>query len=195
MITGHLEESMRIIRESVKSLDPDTYGRLVEESLETLRNGGKIIASGLGKNVPVCEKFVGSMVSLGLNAAFMNTNSAVHGDIGMVKDEDLVIVLTKSGETIESVHLVAHLKERQCKVWLLSFNPDSTLSREVKDHICLSLEHEGDPWNIMPIHSTTVNHIVLQDLSMLLAKEMNVKLHEFKLNHPGGAIGESLKDA
>ena len=97
MITGHLEESMRIIRESVKSLDPDTYGRLVEESLETLRNGGKIIASGLGKNVPVCEKFVGSMVSLGLNASFMNTNSAVHGDIGMVKDEDLVIVLTKSG--------------------------------------------------------------------------------------------------
>lgn len=195
MITGHLEESMRIIGESVKSLDPDTYGRLVEESLETLRNGGKIIASGLGKNVPVCEKFVGSMVSLGLNASFMNTNSAVHGDIGMVQDEDLVIVLTKSGETIESVHLVSHLKERKCKVWLLSFNPESTLSREVEDHICLRLEHEGDPWNIMPIHSTTVNLIILQDLSMLLAKGMDVKLHEFKLNHPGGAIGESLKDA
>ena len=79
--------------------------QLVQESLDAIESGKKIVVSGLGKNVPVCDKFVGTMNSLGQPACYMNTNNAVHGDIGMVNEGDLVIILTKSGETAESIYL------------------------------------------------------------------------------------------
>lgn len=188
----YFEHNMSIIDNSIRSLDSTEFLHLVGDSKEVLQGGGKIIVSGLGKNVPVCDKFVGSMVSMGLNASFMNTNSAVHGDIGMVKDNDLVIVLTKSGETVESIYLVSLLKKRKAKIWLISFQAESTLSRELENHIVLSLESEGDIWNIMPVNSTVVNLLVLHGLAMELAKEMNVQLSDFKKNHPGGAIGKVL---
>ena len=103
----YFEEQMQVINNAVKSLDTETFTQLVTECEAVLSDGHKIILSGLGKNVPVCEKFVGTMNSFGLAAAFMNTNTAVHGDIGMVQNGDLVIILTKSGDTSESVYLSA----------------------------------------------------------------------------------------
>lgn len=186
---------MDTIRRSVESMDVVVFEQLADECRQVLADGRKIIVSGLGKNVPVCEKFVGTMNSLGLEAYFMNTNSAVHGDLGVVKPGDLVIVLTKSGETVESVYLASLLKKRNADLWLLSFRRDSTLTREIPKHLILDLDHEGDPWDIMPNNSTTVNLIVLQGLAITLAERMGIQLHEFKENHPGGAIGEQLKDA
>lgn len=186
---------MDTIRRSVESMDVAVFEQLADECRQALNSGRKIIVSGLGKNVPVCEKFVGTMNSLGLEACFMNTNSAVHGDLGVVKPGDLVIILTKSGETAESVYLTSLLKKRNADLWLLSFHRDSPLTREIPKHLILDLDHEGDPWDIMPNNSTTVNLIVLQGLAITLAERMGIQLHEFKENHPGGAIGERLKDA
>lgn len=194
MIT-YFETMLSMVSNSVRSMDMDVFEQLVEECCEALRQGRKIVVSGLGKNVPVCEKFVGTMNSLGLNACFMNTNSAVHGDLGMVADSDLVIILTKSGETVESVYLTSLLKKRNCTIWLLSFRKESTLTREIPKHIILDLEHEGDAWDIVPNNSTTVNLIVLQGLAITLAERMGITLQQFKANHPGGFIGEQLKDA
>ena len=153
-----------------------------------------MIVSGLGKNVPVCEKFVGTMNSLGLPACFMNTNSAVHGDLGLVRPGDPVILLTKSGETVESVYLTGLLKARSADLWLLSFQRESTLTREIPKHLILELDREGDAWNVVPNNSTTVNLIVLQGLALNLAERLGVTLRDFKQNHPGGAIGEQLKN-
>ena len=169
------------------------FSRWVDEAVDTLRKGHKIIVSGLGKNVPICDKFVGSMVSMGLEAYFLHTNSAVHGDMGIVKDEDMVIILTKSGETEESIYLTRLLKQRKVNLWLLTFEKDSTLTREIANSIVLDLRHEGDLWNIMPNNSTTVNLIVLQGLAMMIAKKMNLPIEDFKRNHPGGAIGVKMK--
>jgi len=147
----------------------------------------------LGKNVPICDKFVGSMISMGMDAYFLHTNSAVHGDMGVVKDGDMVILLTKSGETAESIYLAGLLKERNISLWLLTFEQESTLTKEIPNSVVLSLEHEGDLWNIMPNNSTTINLIVLQGLAMMIAKRMNLDIEQFKRNHPGGHIGELLK--
>jgi len=185
---------MKIISDSVHSMDDDVFERLISESISTLKNGGKIIVSGLGKNVPVCEKFVGTMLSLGKSAEYMNTNSAVHGDIGMVSEKDLVILLTKSGETVESVYLSNLLKERGANIWLITFRKASCLSNEIDNVLVMQLEHEGDPWNMVPNNSTTVNLIVLQALAMQIAMRTGVTLQEFKRNHPGGYIGEQLKN-
>lgn len=191
----YFENLLRIINNSIRNLDRTVFEQLLNESVSTILNGKKIIVSGLGKNVPICEKFVGSMISLGLDAYYLNTNSAVHGDMGVVKEGDLVIILTKSGETIESIYLTDLLKSREVNLWLLTFNKNSTLTRKIPKHLVLDLEHEGDLWNIMPNTSTTLNLIVLQALAMQIAEKLELKLEDFKRNHPGGHIGEILKNA
>ena len=192
----YFERQLAEFDHSIHSLDERDFGRWVEEAVETLKAGHKIIVSGLGKNVPICEKFVGSMVSMGLDAYFLHTNSAIHGDMGLVKDGDMLVVLTKSGETAESIYLVRLLKEQKRKVnmWLLTFVQDSTLTREMPNRIILDLIHEGDLWNIVPNNSTTINLIVLQGLAMMIAKKMDLDIGQFRKNHPGGHIGEMLKE-
>ncbi|MCR5789324.1 MAG: SIS domain-containing protein [Lachnospiraceae bacterium] len=193
-MTTYFERQLKEFEHAIHSMDMDLFDRWVEEGTRTLKEGRKIIASGLGKNVPVCEKFVGSMQSLGLEAYFLNTNSAVHGDLGVVKEGDMVILLTKSGETAESIYLTKLLKERNANLWLLSFRKESTLTREIKNCMILDLIHEGDQWNIMPNNSTTINLIVLQGLAMKIGAAMGVTLEEFKKNHPGGHIGAVLSE-
>ena len=190
----YFKNLLRILEDSLMSIDENVFEELVKDSVETLKSGNKLIVSGLGKNVPVCDKFVGTMNSFGLDAQYMNTNSAVHGDLGMIHKGDLVIILTKSGETVESVYLNELIKERDCRRWLLTFEKDSTLVRDMPKSLVISLEHEGDKWNIAPNNSTTINLIVLQMLAVRLSDEMNVDLREFKANHPGGHIGELLEN-
>ncbi len=189
---SYFERQLKEIDESIHSLNEADFMRWVKESVETIERGHKIVVSGLGKNVPICEKFVGSMVSLGMDACFLHTNSAVHGDMGVVKDGDLVIILTKSGETSESVYLTKLLMERKINMWLLSFEEESTLTKLIPNHIILKLKHEGDLWNIMPNNSTTLNLIVLQGLAMQIAKERHMEIEDFRRNHPGGHIGAVL---
>ncbi len=193
-MTSYFEKQLKEFEHSIHSMDMEMFDKWLKESVATLQSGHKIVASGLGKNVPVCEKFVGSMQSLGLDAYFLNTNSAVHGDMGVVKEGDMVIILTKSGETAESIYLTRLLKKRNVKLWLLTFEKNSTLTKEIPNSIILDLIHEGDQWNIMPNNSTTINLIVLQGLAMKIADEMNLTIEDFKRNHPGGAIGKVLNE-
>ena len=188
--------TMRILCDSIENMDMNSFEMLIKKSEKTLNEGHKIIASGLGKNVPVCEKFVGTMLSLGLDANFMHTNTAVHGDLGMVKSGDLVIVLTKSGNTSESVYLIEMLKKRDVEIILITFNENSKCEKLIGRGNCIviPLEHEGDMWNIVPNNSTTLNLIVLQGLALSLADRLNLQLmKDFKPNHPAGSIGEVLK--
>lgn len=191
-MTTYFDKQLKEFEHAIHSMDMELFERWVQEGVETLKAGHKIIVSGLGKNVPVCEKFVGSMQSLGLEAYFLNTNSAVHGDIGVVKDGDMVVILTKSGETAESIYLSRLLDERKVNKWLLTFEKESTLKKEIPNSMVLDLMHEGDMWNIMPNNSTTINLIVLQGLAMKIAAMMGLTLDDFKRNHPGGAIGVKL---
>lgn len=189
----YFEETTRILTEALQSVREEEFSALEKACINTLEGGGKIILSGLGKNVPICDKFVGTLTSMGLSASFMHTNSAVHGDLGQVKSNDLVIVLTKSGETLESVYLVDLLLKRECDLWLLSFSRESRLYEKIPQRVILSLEQEGDLWNVLPNHSTTLNLIVLQELAMNLIKKMEIPLDVLKANHPGGAIGIQLE--
>ena len=191
---AYFEKQMRELENSIYSIDESMFCKMLDEAVKTLDTGHKIIVSGLGKNVPICEKFVGSMVSMGLDAYFLHTNSAVHGDMGLVKDGDMVIILTKSGETSESIYLSRLLKKRDIHMWLLTFCRQSTLTKEIPDSIILDLNHEGDLWNVMPNNSTTMNLIVLQGLAMMIAREKGLGIEDFKRNHPGGHIGELLRE-
>lgn len=181
------------VRASVNSLDEREFEKLVDRCVRCIQNGGKIVASGLGKNVPICEKFVGTMNSLGLDARFLHTNTAVHGDLGMVTSKDIVLLLSKSGNTVESVMLADYLNERGTETWLLSFNQDCQLATVLDNQLILNLENEGDPWDIVPNNSTTIYLILLQGLAMQICDSMGITLTDFKINHPGGGIGAKLR--
>ena len=191
---NYFDETLRIITNSINKIDNQIFEKLLHQCNETINQGNKIIVSGLGKNVAICDKFVGSMVSLGMPAYFLHTNSAVHGDMGLIKENDLVIILTKSGETSESIYLTERIKENYSNVnlWLLTFESESTLTRLIDNKVVINLEHEGDIWNLVPINSSTMNLIFLQVLAIELAKLRNIDISEFKKNHPGGHIGETL---
>lgn len=187
---------MQTMSDSLEQLNYFQFNNLLDQVEDTIQTGHKIIVSGLGKNVPVCDKFTGTMLSLGFNSNFLHTNSAVHGDMGMVKKGDLVIILTKSGNTAESVYLAELLKKREgVNLWLLTFNEQSKLVSLLGKEKCLivNMSHEGDMWNIVPNNSTTLNLIILQGIAIEMSKRFRLSLeNDFKPNHPGGAIGAQL---
>lgn len=191
---GYFEQNMLRLEHALKSISGTQMDSLISDCEKTLREGHRIIVSGLGKNVPICEKFVGTMVSMGLDAAFLHTNSAVHGDMGIIRSGDLVIILSKSGETEESIYLTRLLQRRKnVHLQLLTFKEHSTLADMLKKKLVISLEHEGDLWNVLPNNSTTLNLIVLQTVAIEVARRMQIDLEkDFKPNHPGGAIGRNL---
>ena len=191
---GYFEQNMLRLEHALKSISCTQMDSLISDCEKTLREGHRIIVSGLGKNVPICEKFVGTMVSMGLDAAFLHTNSAVHGDMGIIRSGDLVIILSKSGETEESIYLTRLLQRREnVHLRLLTFKEHSTLADMIKKKLLINLEHEGDLWNVLPNNSTTLNLIVLQTIAIEIARRMKVDLErDFKPNHPGGAIGRNL---
>ncbi|MDR2572643.1 MAG: SIS domain-containing protein [Oscillospiraceae bacterium] len=188
----YFSRTLNIINNAIHSIRAEEFTALKKDCIDTIVRNSKLIATGLGKNVPICEKFVGTLNSIGIPAAFMHTNSAIHGDLGIVNDGDLVIVLTKSGETVESVYLVDLLKKRNCTIWLLSFKRGSTLYRELESKLIIELEHEGDQWDILPNNSSIMNLVVLQELAMELAKELRIEINVLRRNHPGGDIGMQL---
>lgn len=190
---AYFSDVLDVIRDSLESIDGEVYDRLVDECEQTIKSGYKIIASGLGKNVPICEKFVGTLNSLGIDARFLHTNTAVHGDLGMVGKHDIVILLSKGGNTVETVALAEYLKERGTNTWLFAFNDKSKSAEIVSKRLILHLKNEGDEWDIVPNNSTTVNLIVLQGIAIELGKRMGVTLDDFRVNHPGGGIGARLR--
>ena len=190
----YFDRLLNSITSSVKSLDIVEFERLADMAVEAEKSNHKIIATGLGKNVPICEKFVGTMASFGLNACFMHSNSAIHGDLGLVRQGDLVLMLTKSADTEESIRLYKHLATRNACLWLMTFNPSGYLTKEFHNVLALTLDHEGDLWNILPNNSTTVYLIILQALAVRVAEKLEIQPERFSHNHPGGAIGQKMRN-
>ena len=188
----YYKDVLDTIEDSLESIPVDLYEQIIIECMETLRNGGKIIASGLGKNVPICEKFVGTLNSFGIDARFLHTNTAVHGDLGIVGKKDIVLLLSKGGNTRETVDLGVHLNERGANTWLISFYSDGKASKVVEKKFVMHLISEGDEWDIVPNNSTTVYLILLQGIAIEIGKRLGVTLDDFKVNHPGGGIGAKL---
>lgn len=183
---------LSVLTDSLESIPKADYEQLITESVAVIKNGGKIIASGLGKNVPICEKFVGTLNSLGIDARFLHTNTAIHGDLGMVGKNDIVFLLSKGGNTQETVDLGHHLNARGTNTWLMSFYSDGKASAVIEKKFIMHLLEEGDEWDIVPNNSTTVYLIVLQGIALEIAKRLGVTLDDFKVNHPGGGIGVKL---
>ncbi len=192
-LKNHLKKQLKALEIMVSKIDDKNTNRLLNDCIKTIKNKKQIIVSALGKNVPIAEKFIGTLNSVGIDGHFVHTNSAIHGDLGIINDGDLVILLSKSGNTEETLKLAKILNNLKTKNWLLTCNNKSYCAKIIKNNLIFKLYHEGDPWNLIPNNSTILFLFFLQGLAMGIIEKLRIGIEVFKRNHPGGDIGKKLE--
>ena len=191
MSKEYFKKDLEIITASLESVQEAVFEQWVADVCDTLQAGKKVIISGVGKNYPICIKVADSMKSVGLQAYALHTYEALHGAMGMIADGDMVIVISKSGETKELITLAQRLQGKEYLLYLLSFSKQSTLANLISNQIIMELAHEGDLWNLLPSNSTAVTLILLQTMITQVTEKLHLdKTHDFLSHHPGGNIGE-----
>lgn len=167
----------------------DSFLRAVE-LLASCR--GRVVWTGMGKSGIICRKLAATMASTGTPALFLHPAEAIHGDLGMVTGEDLVVAVSNSGETEEIVRLVELLKRLGVGLIGISSNPNSTLARHADVHLCLWVDREACPHNLAPTASTTAALALGDALAMAVSVRKGFSPEDFARLHPGGRLGKRL---
>ena len=164
-----------------------------EEILKELyRCLGTIIFTGVGKSGIIANKLAMTMLSTGTKSLYFSPTDALHGDLGIVSKDDIVICLSNSGETKELLSLVPFIKKKGAKLISIVSNPNSTLAKMGDLFIDLPVKKEICPFNLAPTTSTTVQLIFGDVLAVELMRMKNFSIDEFAANHPGGSIGKLI---
>jgi len=167
----------------------DNFTKAVEVILKCK---GKIIIVGIGKSGHVGKKIAASMASTGTPSFFVHGDEALHGDLGMIERDDVVIALSNSGETREMINDFHTLKKIGCKIISITSNPNSTMAKNSDVHICIGKLKEADHLNLAPTTSSTVTLIMGDALALTLSYLKGFKKEDFALYHPGGSLGKGL---
>ena len=153
---------------------------------------GRVVITGIGKSAIIATKIVSTLNSTGTPAIFMHAADAIHGDLGIIQSEDVVICISKSGETPEIKILIPLLKSRGNKLIALSGNINSYLAKQADYCIDVSVEKEACPNNLAPTSSTT-NQLVMGDaIAVCLLECKGFTEKDFAKYHPGGVLGKKL---
>jgi len=157
-----------------------------------LKCKGMIIFTGVGKSGVIADKLAKTMVSIGIRSVYLPPTGAFHGDIGIVSPNDIVVILSKSGKSVEILEFAKLLKKRAVTsmAWVSSKN--SPLSRLVDHTIHLPLEREICPFDLVPTTSTAVQLIFGDIIAVALMRAKQFSIDQFAFNHPGGAIGKLI---
>jgi arabinose-5-phosphate isomerase len=155
---------------------------------------GRVIIAGIGKSGIVGRKIVATLNSTGTRSLFLHPVEAMHGDLGMVCREDVVLALSYSGETDELNILMPSIKKIGCKTVAFTGNPDSTLARLSDIVIDVGVEKEACPLGLAPTASTTAMLAMGDALAVVLIKKKNFQTSDFKKFHPGGNLGQRLDE-
>jgi arabinose-5-phosphate isomerase len=163
------------------------------EVVELLGNiKGNVIVSGIGKSAIIAQKIVATLNSTGTTAVFMHAADAIHGDLGIIRDEDVLILLSKSGETPEIKMLVPLIKSRGNKLIAMVGNTASYLAIQADIVLDTSVEKEACPNNLAPTTSTTAQLVMGDALAVCLLEYRGFTAADFARIHPGGALGKQL---
>ena len=154
---------------------------------------GRVVVTGIGKSGLVCRKIAATLASTGTPALFLHPTEAIHGDIGMVVAEDLVLAVSNSGATEELVRLVEVLKRLGVPLIALLGNPDSTLAKNSDLILDISIEQEACPLGLAPTASTTAAIAMGDALAMALSVRRGFNEEDFASLHPGGKLGKKFR--
>lgn len=186
------KEVVRIEAEAVRSLEVR-----VDANFEAAVNliyacSGRVIVTGLGKSGLVARKIVATMNSTGTASIFLHPSDAVHGDLGMVRAEDVVICLSKSGDTEEIQQLIPMFRRIGVKIISIIGNASSAVARQSDIVLDASVKEEACPHDLAPTASTTATLVLGDALAMALLDKRGFTKEEFALFHPGGNLGKRL---
>jgi len=157
-----------------------------------LKSGGRVVVSGIGKSAIVGQKIVATLNSTGTPALFMHAGDAIHGDLGMIQENDTVIVISKSGDTSEIKVLVPLLKRTGVTIIAMLSNKDSYLGRNSHHILHAHAPVEADPLNLAPTTSTSVTMALGDALAICLLEARGFTHQDFAKFHPGGSLGKRL---
>jgi arabinose-5-phosphate isomerase len=170
----------------------DDFVATVSLILKTLGKGGKIIVSGVGKNLHIAEKLSATLASTGSTSVVMNPIQAMHGDLGMIAENDVLLALSFSGESEEVIKLIPAVRRLGIPVIGMVGNADSTLARISDAVLCVRIEKEACPFGMAPTTSTTATMAVGDALAMVLIEARHFNKASYAKLHPAGAIGRAL---
>ncbi|HEU0208789.1 MAG TPA: KpsF/GutQ family sugar-phosphate isomerase [Candidatus Udaeobacter sp.] len=170
----------------------ESFSRAVELIKETVDARGKVVVVGVGKSGHIGAKIAATLTSTGSQAVVLDSSNALHGDLGMITDGDIVLALSASGETEELLQMLPAIARFQVRIIAMCGNPKSTLAQNA--HICLdvNVEQEACPLNLAPTSSTTVMLALGDALAMVLLEARGFNKEDFAKFHPGGTIGRSI---
>ena len=163
------------------------------EAVETIFSAsGRVIITGIGKSANIASKIVSTFNSTGTPALFMHAADAIHGDLGMIQPGDVVLCLSKSGNTPEIKVLIPLVKNFGNKLIAIVGNTDSFLAQQADIVLDATVEHEACPNNLAPTSSTTAQLVLGDALAVALIECRNFTARDFARFHPGGALGKQL---
>lgn len=157
-----------------------------------LRSEGRVIVTGIGKSAIIAQKIVATFNSTGTPSIFMHAADAIHGDLGLVREGDVIIALSKSGETPEVKVLIPLIKGRKNKLIAVVGNTSSYLAKRADIVIDTTVEKEACPNNLAPTSSTTAQMVIGDALAISLLEMRGFTASDFAKFHPGGALGKKM---
>ena len=153
---------------------------------------GRIVVSGIGKSGHIARKIASTLASTGTPAFFVHPAEALHGDLGMIADTDVVLALSYSGESAELLAIVPLIKRRGARLIALTGNADSALARCADAHLDAAVDAEAGPLGLAPTASTTAALALGDALALSLLDARGFSAEDFALSHPGGMLGRKL---
>ena len=164
-----------------------------EKSIQAiLSSKWKVIISGMGKSGIIGKKIAATLASTGTPSFFLHPGEAYHGDLGMIEKNDVVILISNSGETDEILKLIPFIKNQENITISMSGNPSSTLSKNSTFHLNIGVNKEVCPLQLAPTCSTTATLVMGDAIAVVLMKLRNFKDENFAKFHPGGSLGKRL---
>jgi len=173
----------------LKSLLTDDFAQVVEL---IYHSKGNVIVSGIGKSANIAQKIVATFNSTGTTAVFMHAADAIHGDLGIIRDDDVVVIVSKSGETPEIKVLIPLIKIRKNKLVAIVGNKNSYLAAQADYVLDTTVPREACPNNLAPTSSTTAQLVMGDAVAVALLKMRGFTAQDFAKFHPGGSLGKRL---
>ena len=190
-IRSHYQTHMDVIAKSI----PSDYNPTIDEFVDLLLNcKGKIFFTGVGKNGHVAAKATSTFSSIGLPCFFINPVDSVHGDMGVINKGDILVAISKSGNTEELIHFLKHVEHKNCKIVSIHSNRNNKSLEYSFMDIDLKVRMEADHLNIVPTCSIAVFTVFLQSVACEISQRKELTLEQFVKNHPGGSIGKVLDE-
>ncbi len=183
-----LEIESKAITKQIDQIDKE-FINACELCLEC---SGKLIVMGLGKSGHIADKIAATLSSTGTPSYFIHPSEAIHGDLGMIDEKDIVLIFSYSGETEEIISLIPYLKNKEIKIISFTGNIDSKLSLESDIHINVPVDEEACPMNLAPTASTTTALAVGDAFAVALLERKGFTKEDFAKSHPGGSLGKQL---